>query len=645
MPVTRTQEALARTEANAKTNVAKIVANIKKLDSAIFDDSKARSLLEDASNDKNVTDLAMFIGQNYLDFNDKITNLMHMFWEPAFDGSNIYCSREMIVNCFGYADDKYALSNFAKKQLSKFEENIDYFVVDGTHPLVNARNLWSSQETTNKSVEKSCYSLGNSRESDRNLWSSQDPTNKSVKKSCSDQERSRESVGNLWSSLGTTRESIDLSKTKQHGGAGMNKKHYVITGETFKQIMMTVRTAEGVNVREYYLCIEKLAIALTKIISKFVKITAEEQTNAAKSEAMLSKAQLITVTSEMEKMTFEVKKANEKTDKYKEHITKYQSVQKNQALYVATTSTLAKNKIYKYGGIDSIGGINRRLNSYNTGHSKTDPFYFVKIEKCRDYRSVEQSIKKYLFNFHETTNLQKEMLHIEYSCLDEFTDLVLSSNDKIEEFLEKNAKNYISMTIELPPTAHKPIDHKKFIKEHKLTMNTNNDDSIIDDLLDESNEAIDESNEAIDESNEAIDESNEAIDESNEAIDESNEASSSRVLSDTTTIEEKLPTYDESKPTITVSNSISKEAVKFDLNDLPSEIRNDVYKSILENIAKTINESSNPVINFRELTKPLNANQRKKIGGVCAVKTNLQALVKSNFFPNNVKFTYLGKPE
>jgi hypothetical protein len=71
------------------------------------------------------------------DFADEEIEFVKLFWDPTFNGSWIYLTKEMVVDWMGYSDDKSTMSNFYTRNLLKnYEENVDFKEVDQNDDLV-----------------------------------------------------------------------------------------------------------------------------------------------------------------------------------------------------------------------------------------------------------------------------------------------------------------------------------------------------------------------------------------------------------------------------------------------------------------------------------------------------------------------------
>ncbi len=68
-----------------------------------------------------------------------------------------------------------------------------------------------------------------------------------------------------------------LSDTTNKSRGGHNKNHYIITGETFKQILMGSNLEKGKQMKKYYIKVENLARMTINAISKCCKYLSDKQ--------------------------------------------------------------------------------------------------------------------------------------------------------------------------------------------------------------------------------------------------------------------------------------------------------------------------------------------------------------------------------
>jgi len=69
-------------------------------------------------------------------FNDEEIEFVKLFWQPAFNDSWIYITKEMVIEWFGYKENKDTMKNFYIKLNKDYEINVDYKEVNQDNELV-----------------------------------------------------------------------------------------------------------------------------------------------------------------------------------------------------------------------------------------------------------------------------------------------------------------------------------------------------------------------------------------------------------------------------------------------------------------------------------------------------------------------------
>jgi len=158
-------------------------------------------------------DLAKLAG-----FNEEEQHWAGIFWEPAYNGTMIYLSDELITDWLGFNGKDNAVADFKYKVLrTRYVLNLDYFEVSYDHELVVK---YKTSILSKKATQSDCIDL-------------------------------------------------NLCKTKR---GGSNKQHFIITGATFKDMLMNARTDRGKKIRTYYLKTEVIAGVMTKCINSMYEI-------------------------------------------------------------------------------------------------------------------------------------------------------------------------------------------------------------------------------------------------------------------------------------------------------------------------------------------------------------------------------------
>lgn len=142
-------------------------------------------------------------------FSDEEIEFVKLFWEPAFNKSWIYLTKEMVVDWMGYKNSKDTMQHFYTQNLIKnYEENMDYKEVKSNDEIVRTTESFYSKNLDSKNNIK-----------------------------------------------------------KETRGAAL-KKFYIITGECFKCLLMSAQTPKGRVVRKIYIKTEGLVILMIEVIKQ-----------------------------------------------------------------------------------------------------------------------------------------------------------------------------------------------------------------------------------------------------------------------------------------------------------------------------------------------------------------------------------------
>ena len=175
-------------------------------------------------------------------FTNEEVAFVKLFWEPAFNKSWIYLTKEMVVDWMGYKDNKNTMSHFYERNLLKnYEKNIDYKEVAQNNELV--KNIHSPN-------------------------------------------------------LGNEENDEIVSTPKPDLGGGRNKKFYIITGECLKCLLMSAQTPKGKIVRKVYIKTENLVILMIEVIQEQKVLEYKKQLEIKNDEAQLMKDEFRQITNE-----------------------------------------------------------------------------------------------------------------------------------------------------------------------------------------------------------------------------------------------------------------------------------------------------------------------------------------------------------
>jgi hypothetical protein len=171
-------------------------------------------IINQASQIENITPIKL---AEMSGFSDEELDFVKLFWEPAFNKSWIYLTKEMVVDWMGYKDGKDTMTHFYKQNLLKnYEENVDYKEVKKDDEII-----------------KNFYSL--------NLAN-----------------------GNI---------------SAEHELPGNRAKYYIITGECLKCLLMSAQTPKGKIVRKIYIKTENLVVLMIEVVKQqqLIKMESELQ--------------------------------------------------------------------------------------------------------------------------------------------------------------------------------------------------------------------------------------------------------------------------------------------------------------------------------------------------------------------------------
>jgi hypothetical protein len=284
---------------------------------------------------------------------------------------------------------------------------------------------------------------------------------------------------------------LSISTYKIPHKRGSTQKYYLVSGRTFKKMLMRCKTSASDKICEYYLKVEELAIFMRDYIQALHQILFQKQLDESKKQLDESK-QLI----QEQKKKFEEQKIV--NCRIQTHINNIKPLEKNTTLYIATSKKYAQENIFKVGCVDSINKkkLRSRLSSYNTGKlgNSNDTFYFCYILECYTSSELDHKLKKIL-SFCKS-NKNKEMCVLHYEALIKFVNFIAENHDKEYSFFNKFIKDdyagYINKIPIIPPS----IDIGNGIK---LTITETNDDNelVRIQLIDTSNMTLEQRNEKI----------------------------------------------------------------------------------------------------------------------------------------------------
>ena len=149
-------------------------------------------------------------------------------------------------------------------------------------------------------------------------------------------------------------------------------------------------------------------------------------------------------------------KARRKELKLEEFIRSTEKLPKNEVIYIAATTAYQKQNRYKIGGCCAEAKMESRLNTYNTGHAKNDPYYFVDHWSVHSYSEVEKIIKTKLAHYKDNRDRNDEMYHIHGAALTRALTFIIEHEDKSLEWFNQNFEEFTRETVEEDPVVLPP---------------------------------------------------------------------------------------------------------------------------------------------------------------------------------------------
>lgn len=120
---------------------------------------------------------------------------------------------------------------------------------------------------------------------------------------------------------------------------------------------------------------------------------------------------------------------------------------KNEYIYIATTDQYAATSRFKVGG---TGDFKKRLVSYNSSHTKADPFYYVYIARCNNYHLIEATMKQLLRPYLDKKDSTKEMYNVHYPDLLFILDSTVRANNMLVNYVNGIRQDLFDRTIGEP---------------------------------------------------------------------------------------------------------------------------------------------------------------------------------------------------
>ena len=220
-----------------------------------------------------------------------------------------------------------------------------------------------------------------------------------------------------------------LGKSKHTGGKA--QKYYIITGESYKKMLMKCKTKKGESICEYYLKVEKLANLYNKytsILHKYISMENAKQLEEKSKELNEQKNQM----NRMNKVNLEL-------------LTYKKQLFKNEIIYIVSSYHYVSQGIFKVGRTTCMKS---RLSGHNNTHITGDKFKVLHEFKVNDATSMEAYIHKKLRGL--IIDGEKEFFLCPFDLLENVIDIIINNdiiynntiNTIIDTVLKLRIKDY-----------------------------------------------------------------------------------------------------------------------------------------------------------------------------------------------------------
>jgi len=188
----------------------------------ILADSRVTAIMSGPEETRHV-ELAKLLGSELCGFTADDEKYIDMFWDPVFNESWLYVTKEMVEHQMGYKPSKDMMKDFYVKLMKEYEADVDYKQITQDDPSVESHS--------------GIFPINNQH-----------------------------------------------GRGQQDGRGGANKKHYKITGSTFRDLAMSAQTLNGKRIRKYYCKVERLCVLTNKVLS--ILVIRENQRLAADNQRL-----------------------------------------------------------------------------------------------------------------------------------------------------------------------------------------------------------------------------------------------------------------------------------------------------------------------------------------------------------------------
>jgi hypothetical protein len=239
---------------------------------------------------------------------------------------------------------------------------------------------------------------------------------------------------------------------RNKGRGSGRKKYYIVTGRTYKRLIIRATTQKGIEARDYYLKVEELADQMRKYI-----ILMHEHLSAKMKEELAEKhVQLLRQEEELKLVTTRLEEQKMVSRQLGTFIATTTKREANERIYIATNDWYAAQGFYKVGGSESQALLKCRRSSYNTARHPDDPMYYVYIIGVHNYKDVEKRLSYLLSGY--LVESSKELYAMRFESLVEFVNAAAHAQESLNKMLDDYNTNRLQQDIIAPRIIPPPIE-------------------------------------------------------------------------------------------------------------------------------------------------------------------------------------------
>ena len=265
-------------------------------------------------------------------------------------------------------------------------------------------------------------------------------------------------------------EDIDYSLLRDipqqwEGARGIkHTKVYRLTPEAFKTCLLRARKYPNQKVdpkvySRYYLLLEKTYKLYTDYEKKLLNKQLEQKDH-----------QLEQKDHQLEQKDHQIEQTGQELEEQKRYVLRLNemlidssNLPKTQVVYIATSSSFAKQNRFKVGGVESLDKLESRLLTYNSRSSTGDMFYYADWFLVHSYREIENRLKDLLGRFRE--QITKEMYVLNYTELFQILEYLINHYNEEVDVVNAHLAALISS---LDPGREPVVPEAKCLKSIKI---------------------------------------------------------------------------------------------------------------------------------------------------------------------------------